>query len=209
MRFLFSVAALATVGFSGAAGAATIIDIVGTIPPGCSTLISCPDGTDVSGTLTGGFIRSDFSWTHSYAPITGAILSATLDIDLIDADRGKLKLYQNTLGGAWVGRANPAGKNNGGRPGPWRVPGDPLDPIMTIKIRKSFFADLADGSFTFYGDNKRLGFWGANQATLTITTDGVAGGGISPVPLPASLPLLAGGIGALAVLRRKRKSKKS
>ena len=37
-----------------------------------------------------------------------------------------------------------------------------------------------------------------------ITASEEAGGGLSPVPLPAGLPLLLGGFGALSLLFRRR-----
>ncbi len=206
-RFLpIALLTFAATGFVCEAQAASIVSTVGAPPPGCSTTNGCATGTDLSGTLTGGYISSDFSWTHSFGAITDTILSATLTLDIIDADGGFLDTYVNNMSGDFVGVFDPVGNNSGGSPGPWRVPGDPLDPVMSISLSSSLFAELMDGTVSFFGDNRGLGIWGINSAILTIET---SGGNSSTVPLPAGLPLLiagVGGLGACQLCRRKQQA---
>lgn len=199
-RLLFG-ALLCTAGFATSASAATVTSTLGSVPTGCDLTTGCAPGTDLSGTLTNDFISGDISMTFNYGAIVDNILSVSLSMDIIDADYGSLDLLQGGAGGALLGNIDPSGINSGGTPGPWRVPGDPLDPIGSIVIASTFFLDIADGVFTVFGDSRTLGTWGANMATLTIETDGL----VSAVPLPAGLPLLAGGFGLLGLLGYRRK----
>ncbi len=83
----------------GLAGMASALALVGAIGVGSNTAaeaavitsqvgIPAPEGsTDLGNTLTGGFMKGDLGWSHDgYGPITDIILSATLEIDLIDAE---------------------------------------------------------------------------------------------------------------------------
>jgi hypothetical protein len=162
--------------------------------------IEAVGGVGVENTLTGGFLNDlDFAWTHSYAPIAETILSATVRIDTIDADDGLLDLYAGTSeAGVLIGTAV---GGDGGLPGPWRdLQSPPPDGAYDnlIPIGSEHFADLADGSFQIYADNRivsglpSLGAWGSNRAILTIVT----------TPEPATGLLVAGGILALALQRR-------
>lgn len=142
-----------------------------------TNMVGTNDGVaDQSQTLTAGFISSNLNWMHSYGAIVGNILSATLEIDIIDADNGNLRLYAGTdNSGIQIGTADPAGNNSGGGPGPWRNPTDTaLDPSFTFTLSSSLYADLADGTFDVFGQNIGMSIWGSNRAILTIETDGIA-----------------------------------
>jgi len=174
------------------ASAATIIDQIGINvggPIGALTNIIPPDAN--------GFIRSDLTWTHTFS-VTGTIIGASFEIDVIDADEGSLGLIGD---GMTIGTADPAGDNDAGTPGPWRNIGDPLDPTFVFTLGPSFFPLLADGSFTVDASNNDMTYWGSNRAILTITTDYVPEG---QVPEPGTLALFGLGLAGLGYMRRRR-----
>lgn len=169
-------------------------------------------GVGVENTLTGmvdtfggldGFVRDtatfDLTWTHSYGPIVGTIVAATLRIDLIDADTGILDLYAGTsTADPLIGSAT--GANQGTTV--WR---DLQSPPGTadgdgsydneIVIAASLYADLADGTFQVFTNdrNDNLTSFGSNRALLTITV----------VPEPGTAALLAFGLLGVALVRRR------
>jgi hypothetical protein len=204
IRVALALSLLATATLSAAtASAITITSQVGTEAVG---------GVGVLSTLTGmvdtfggpdGFIRDtltfDLTWTHSYGAISGAIVSATLRVDLIDADTGILDLYAGTSSSdPLIGSAS--GGNQGTSvwrdlqtpPGP--NPGDgSFDNLIVIPA--SLYADLADGTFAVFTNdrNDNLSSFGSNRALLTITV----------VPEPGTAALLGFGLIALGLARSR------
>lgn len=173
------------------ANSAIITDQVGTP--------AVADGASAVGTLTNGFISGDKAWTHFYAAIIGTILSATLTVDTIDADGGRLNLYAGvSTAGTFFGFASGA---NQGLSGIWRtlpsLGGTSID--VTVNIPNTLFADIADGTFNVYGDNVSMAIWGSNRALLTVTTDAV-----NQVPEPATLAIFGLGLAGLGFARRRK-----
>ncbi len=156
-------------------------------------------------TLTGGFISSDWSWSHTgYGVITDTILSVTLEIDLVDAEapNRRLDLYVGTnTSGTFIGSGY--GQNDG-TPGPWLGLGDSSD--NSLVISSDLYADIADGTFDIYGDNIGMWIWGSNRALLTITTEDVviASPEVVDTPEPATLAVFGLGLVGLGFARRRR-----
>ena len=173
------------------ANSAIITDQVGTP--------AVADGASAVGTLTNGFISGDKAWTHSYAAIIGTILSATLTVDTIDADGGRLNLYAAvSTAGTIFGLASGA---NQGLSGIWRtlpsLGGTSID--VTVNIPNTLFADIADGTFNVYGDNISMAIWSSSRALLTVTTDAV-----NQVREPATLAIFGLGLAGLGFARRRK-----
>ncbi len=164
-------------------------------------LIVSTVGTESSaaptGSLTGGFISTDKAWTHSYTITpTDTILSAQIEVDIIDADSGFLCLHAGTnTSGPTIGQAS---GNSAGSPGPWRVFGDSFAVNSVISIDSSLYSDLLDGTFDVYGDNISMTIWGSNRAKLTINTQAAA------VPEPSFYASMIG-LGALALVYYRKK----
>jgi hypothetical protein len=128
-----------------------------------------PDGPKddpaVLKTLTGGMTKENIQWTHNYT-LSGDIISATLEIDIIDAEE-TLDLYAGTdSSGIFFGAAEGIQQDNMG----WLdLTGPPYASINNvIEIPPALFGDLADGRFDVYGLNNGLGSYGCNRALLTI-----------------------------------------
>ena len=190
-------AAVSLLGITAMAGtqkasASTIIDQIGINaggPIGALTNI-IPSDAD-------GFIGRGLTWTHTYS-VTGTIIGASFEIDVIDADKGSLGL---TGDGLTIGTADPAGDNSGGVSGPWRDVGDLLDPTFVFTLGPSFFPLLADGSFTVVGTNNNMRLWGSNRAILTITTEDAPA---EYIPEPGTLTLFGLGLAGLGFARRRK-----
>ena len=167
--------------------AATVISQVG---------ISSNDGI---GSLSGGFTNNDdISWTHIYAPISGTINSATLEVDTIDLDSpegfwGALK-HDSVLMGTL------SGKNNG-LPGPWRPIGHAFNDDTLFTLDAVFFSDLLGGSFSVDAHAPGDNIWGSNRALLTID--------YSPVPIPAALPLFSSALGLMGFIAARKRKKQA
>ncbi len=114
--------------------------------------------------LTGGWVDTLPSWTHTYAPLGGEVLSASLTIDIGDADNASTTLV---AGGVTIGMLT--GGDNGG-PGTWACPNAWIGGRdTTFTIPPSLYDDLADGSFSISATNDTgLGWWGTNRAILNI-----------------------------------------
>jgi len=196
-------AAAILLGIAPRAGALTITSQVGTEAIGGVGVENTLSGLNDTGSVDG-FIRQtltfNLTWTHTYAAISDTIVSATLQLDLIDADTGILDLYAGTstsdpLIGSAVGinQGTTVWRDLQTPPGP--NPGDgSFD--NTIVIPASLFADLADGTFQIFSNdrNDTLTTFGSNRALLTINV----------VPEPATGSLLGLGVIALASIRRRR-----
>ena len=70
-----------------------------------------------AGQANPGFTATNLTWTHTYAPIAAPIVSATLTVDIGDADGYVMSLLAQ--GGATIGTIT--GGDNGG-PGTWACP---------------------------------------------------------------------------------------
>ena len=212
MASVLALAGAIGIGLDRTAEAGVIISQVGT-----PAVEGSEDSVELGATLTQGFTGSgdDLAWFHTgYGVITDTILSATLEIDLIDAESPdrRLDLYAGTsTAGTWFGAAY--GKNDG-TPGDWRgLPpgGSSSDNLITIS--SALFADIADGTFDIFGDNQNMWIWGSNRALLTITTldpepepEGEPEPTTTEVPEPMSLALFGLGLAGLGIVRRRRRA---
>jgi len=143
----------------------------------------------------------DFSFVYDATAFSASdIISASISIDLIDADvNGSLELYENSISGSFIGSAT--GSNNG-TPGVWRnlgVSGN--DDNLFFLDLSTFNSSLASGTFNIFGDNDGMTAWGSNRAELVIEYNET-----SPVPIPAAVWLLGSGLLGLVSFRRKRKT---
>jgi hypothetical protein len=126
-----------------------------------------------------GFASEMVSWTHTYAPFAAPVISATLTIDIGDADSGVLQLQASD--GTPIGTI--AGGDNGA-PGPFLCPwqwdsysGDPDGNDIVLTIPSSLYPDLMDGSF--YIETVQIasvGGYGINRAILDVEIGGSCGG---------------------------------
>ena len=215
------------------AGAASALALMGAITVGLATSAQATviisqlgipeaDGSTALGdTLTGGFIRRDWSWSHmGYGVVHNhpddvimeTIVSATLRIDLVDAEKApnkRLDLYAGTDdSGTFIGSA--FGQDDG-RPGPWLgLPPGGASSDNLIVISSDLYADIADGRFDIFGANMGMYIWGSNRVILTITTEDL---GFSSLPLefdvvevhePAGLALFGLGLAGLGFMRRRK-----
>ena len=218
---------------SSLAGAASALALMGAITVGLETnaqatvitsQLGIPeaDGSTVLGeTLTGGFIKSDWSWSHkgygvfpnrpNYV-IMETIVSATLRIDLIDAELApnkRLDLYAGTdASGTFIGSAY--GQHDGW-PGPWRgLPPGGTSSDNLIVISSDLYADIADGRFDIFGANEGMILWGSNRVLLTITTADLglsslpANFNFKEVPETGTLTLFGLGLAGLGYIRRRK-----
>ncbi len=159
------------------------------------------DSADGSLSLTepggDGWISGHRGWTHSYdpLPVGSTVNSASIVMDILDGDSGRLDLYAGTdTSGTFIGSSTTV--NSSGSPGPWRPLADPLSIDNEYIIPASLFTDLADGTFQVHGQNVSMSIWGSNRAVLTID--------FTPVPEPSSLLLLGALSGVLALRPRRR-----
>ena len=132
-----------------------------------SDAVGAPSASGERG-LTGGFIEDDLSWEHRYRPPSGAIQTAELSIDLIDADAGRLVLQARQEGLPDLQLGSATGSDNGD-PGPWRDLGHPQAVQTVVPIGSDGLAYLADGRLSLRGINENMGTWGANQVWLMLT----------------------------------------
>ena len=195
-RFLLYAASLTfMLGHAGVASATIITNQVGTP--------ELTNSTSLGATLTSGFIVADFSWTHSYTPITGTINSATLAFDTTDLDT-QVGIVGSLFNGTNL-IATFTGGDNGGNPQDWLGLGDNDDNLFSLS--SVFFPALLTGSFAISAVNTQVltngnanpNLWGSNRALLTIDFTPAS----TQVPEPSTLGLLGAGLLGL-FMRRKR-----
>ncbi|HVY61547.1 MAG TPA: hypothetical protein VHF22_07830 [Planctomycetota bacterium] len=207
---LFAVTLSLALAVAGSARATTITSQVGT-PAATGT---GPGG--LGATLTGLWATAhpadafetfwvndaSIAWTHAFAPILGTIDSATLDLDIIDADGGVASVYAgSSASGTLLGTLT--GPDTGG-PDPWQgsTDGGSVGRGHYV-LPAALFPALAAGSISFFLDDaaKVYGIFGMNAAVLTVQFTPPPPPPEAPaVPEPAGLALAAAAAAALALV---------
>ena len=148
-----------------------VVDVVGTQ--------DCTESEALTWNGTTAWINVDKAWTHTYAPIAGTIVGATLAIEIGDADGGPLTIV---AGATTLGTIT--GGDNGG-PGNFSPCASPGFTDNLLTIPPSLYADLADGTFdvTTSGCSPTCasaptgpGTYGLTRAILTIQVAPTCGG---------------------------------
>lgn len=177
---------------SHAGHAATVTSMIGqegTVGDGTNSL------TAIIASDADGWISGNLSWTHNFS-FSGTINSATLEVDFADLDGGTMGLTGDGFSlGSFTGGST-------GGPGPWQPSTGSGVVNLVINLTGSALTALFDGSFTVAATpNGSVSIWGTNRSILTVDYTPS-----STIPVPAALPLLASGLGALGFLgwRRKR-----
>lgn len=216
MKSVFTLLLGSALLLGGAARAAVIDFGSGSCSPACANGAQVQqtfgDTTGLQVTYNDGLGNSLYYWQDGYSQLSGVAYAANgaMGSITLKADRGYSLKLRGLLLGAWLGvdRNSSVRIVNGVgdvlyESGAFVVPGASGTGIVgKWKAKKGITIEFGPDAYFVAIDQIDYSLKRKDVPTVPATTPVAS---ISPVPLPAGLPLLAGGLGLLGLVRRRRR----